>query len=255
MCKKCNNNGKSCTCDTLSGKGIIYTGRNHTLPFKFEYGESFNDFVMKIMDYLRKGGVKNIEITVVPDPSDAVVYINGVNTHTLDVPVGSNVVISVSKSGYITETRTFVAPTNDETIVISLAQEQATFDYYWGEIGNIFAPEPSSITQENWTNQISPDGTSGGMTFYENQSTIPDSIERVATGANLQWWILLVPSEIEQDKNYTDSYSWDIYDELIEDYVSYDGTVYKGSVELDGVLYSYSAIRPATITKIKMKNG
>lgn len=194
-----------------------------------------------------------IEYTVsfVSTPPGAVFTINGVTTNTITAPQGTLLNVTANLAGYVPFENTYTIGSVDQVITILLTAAPPSFTYYWGEIGNIFAPTPSGITEFNWDNQIKPDGTNGGMNTY-NAASLLNSYQQDATGFNLQWWIILIPQSANVDIS---DYRWFIFDELSQLYVPYLQTVYDGVVSLDGVDYNYSAIRPSAITRIQFKNN
>lgn len=249
----CNCNNNDCGCVQYNGGKVLYTGVNITTPFTFPRGSSFNEFVTKVTDYL-KNISDFITVTYTVNPSDATILINGEATNSLSVPVGSNVNVVISQSGYETYTDTFTAPLVDTTYNISLTPLEL-FNYYWGEIGNIFAPSPNGISQSNWNNLIKPDGTSDNMDFYEDASSLDLVYEKESTGSQLQWWIILVPTSKVNIVNDLANYSWKTYNNISGEPAEYTGAVSSGTVVLDSISYTYRAIRPLISTKIQFSKN
>lgn len=249
MCN-CQNNNSCCTYD---GAKIIYTGTNITSPFGVPRGTTFNQFVQKVTNYLANLS-SFVTLTYTVNPNDATVIINGEATNSLSVPIGSTVTVTISRSGYQTYTNTFTAPLQDTSYSITL-DALSFFNYYWGEIGNIFASEPFQITQSNWFNLIGPDGTSGNMDFYQNVTDLEQSYEKDSTGGQLKWWIILVPTNESSIVAELSDYSWKTYDNLNNTPTLYSGAIYNGTVTLDSVNYTYSAIRPLVSTKINFSKN
>lgn len=181
-------------------------------------------------------------------PSNAVITINGIVTDTFTGPAGSTIDVEVTATGYQNFSNTYTVNT-DQTITIDLIPI-VSYTFYWGEIGNIFAPNPSGISQANWDNLIKPDGTSGNMTEYTG--TFQNNYERDSTGFNSQWWIVLIPTSQTTVVNDLPNYIWYTWDVLTSAwYVFNEHSPYTGTVTLDGINYTYSAIRPGNSNKIK----
>lgn len=247
----CNCNNNDCGCVMYNGRNIIYTGVNITEPFAVPRGTNFNEFVKLTTEYLANS-TSFVTVSYDVTPSDATVTINGEVTNSLSVLKGSNVTVSITRSGYLPYNETFAAPLIDTAYDITLqAVPTLNFDYFWGEIGNIFASEPYAIQEANWDNLIKPNGTSGGMNFYENANALQNSYEKEPTGGQLQWWIMLVPTSETTITSQIPDYTWKVFNQLSNSFENYTGMVYPGVVTLDSVEYLYSAIRPLSITKIQ----
>ena len=192
-------------------------------------------------------------LTVNPTPANAVVTLNGQATNTLTVNAGTVINMVVSKAGYITQSEAITMNSNQTRNIILLQDLTLSFQYYWGEIGNIFAANPSSISEANWDTQIKPNGTNGGMSYFPNASSFPADMHKIATGLNYQWWIVLVPANQSATVADLVNYNWFIWDELLQAWVDYPagGIQNQGNVTLDGILWKYTAVRPTTITKVK----
>lgn len=257
MCQ-CNNN---CACVQYDGAKILYTGTNITSPFGVPRGTTFNQFIQKVTNYLANLS-SFVTLTYTVNPGDATVIINGEATNSLSVPIGSTVTVTISRSGYQNYTNTFTAPLQDTSYNIVLTPVSTlSFDYLWGEIGNIFAPEPVDISVSDWTNLILPNGTSGGLNFYQNASDLNSLYEQDSTGGSLQWWIIMVPALETSIVDELSNYTWKTYNTLSGQLENYSGTVYEGAVilthpqTLDPVDYTYSAIRPLVSTKIQFSKN
>ena len=192
-------------------------------------------------------------LTVTTNPSDSTILLNGQATNTLTVNAGTVINMVVSKAGYITQSEAITMNSNKTRNIILLQDLTPSFPYYWGEIGNIFAANPSSISEANWDTQIKPNGTNGGMSYFPNASSLPADMHKIATGLNYQWWIVLVPDNQNATVADLANYSWFIWDELLQAWVDYPsgGIQNQGTVTLDGILWRYTAVRPTTITRVK----
>lgn len=188
-------------------------------------------------------------ITIVPIPSDAVVKINGATTTTATLAKGSSASVSVSKEGYTTKNVNITVPNTPTSYEIEL-QSISSSNYYWGEAGVIYAANPSNITQGNW-DTIKTNGQVGNKFISYSNTTLPTSMQRDATGTLLAWWMILVPTSSTAMVASLSNYHWEIYDELLSQFVLYTDATYQGTVTLDGIEYTYRAIRPSTLTKIK----
>lgn len=200
--------------------------------------------------------VQNYTLIVNPTPSDSVVTLNGQNVSALSVASGTDVIISVSKSGYVTHTETVTVTSNiTKNITLQAIPQPVGFPYYWGEIGNIFAPDPSDITESNWDTHIKHNGTNGGMLYFPNATSFPNDMWKESTGLNYQWWIVLIPHSQTSIVNDLPNYGWFVWDELLQAWVDFvaetEETTSIGDLTLDGVFYTYNAIRPTVITKVK----
>ena len=191
------------------------------------------------------------EVTVefISAPPGATISVNGSLTNTFTGVPGTIVVVTATLEGYLPYFSNYILPLSNtiHTLPLTPVPSQA-FTYYWGEIGNIFAPNPSDITDDKWVNQIKPNGTGGNMLELYDVG-LQNSYELDSTGDMLQWWIMLVPSDKISNLN---EYVWYTWDEVADSYLEFtEHPPYEGVVELDGVSYTYSAIRPSASVKIK----
>lgn len=190
-------------------------------------------------------------LNISSNPNESVIKINGVTTSFVSVSSGSNVEIEVSKEGYNTH-REYVIVDNNISKTINLSRvTESGFDYYFGEVGNIYANNPSLITETIWDEKIKADRIGASFNYYPNVISLPLDINAVATGMDYQWWMMMIPFSETSVVSELQLYQWSVWDELSNGWAEYSNEVYNGTFEADGILWVYSAIRPTVITKVR----
>lgn len=145
----------------------------------------------------------------------------------------------------------FSSNEDDDSTPMPPTPEEQGFDYYWGEIGIIRTPDPSKISQETWTTYLKPSDDTGIFKLFKNKKNINDSFEQMPSGEVFRWWMILVPSDKVSDLS---NYKWYQFNGLSSQYDSLEleTTIYNGTITLDNINYTYSAVRPVVYdAKIK----
>ncbi len=193
--------------------------------------------------------VSNVTITFNSNPSGAVITVNGSNTNTFTGAPGTVVALTANLVGYLPYTENYTVPSSSQTHTLNLVVDNS-FLYYWGEIGNIYAANPSGITQLNWDTYIKPNGTGNNMD--DNVGVLLDNYEKDSTGNPLQWWIILVPTSETAVVNDLPNYTWYTWDTITSAWYEFtESAPLTGTVTLDSISYTYVAIRPNASNKIK----
>lgn len=191
-----------------------------------------------------------VTITFVSNPIGANITINGVATSTHTGLAGSVINLGASLVGYINYFSQYTLPSSSGTHTIELIPNSTpSFDFYWGEIGNIYTSNPSLISESNWDSLIKPNGTGGNMSKLTVQS-LGDTYSKDSTEDPLQWWILMVPNSVGANLS---AYTWYTWDSFNSNWIEFtEHSPYEGSVTLDGTVYNYTAIRPNQSIKIRI---
>lgn len=134
-----------------------------------------------------------ITFTINPEPSDAIVVINGRERSTITVPYGTTITYSVERAGYYSESDSFTA-TENQTITVSLEIKQFTFSIIAdpGEATiTINGEETDSITADygtwiEWSVELEGYETQSGSLELESDITEEVYLELIKYDFNIE---------------------------------------------------------------------
>ena len=118
---------------------------------------------------------------------------------------------------------------------------------YYGEFGFI---EPSKVPENTLPNLIS-------NLSKLNNNDVDMGIFEELTIKMARYYIFISNEEIMN--KIKASYTWEIYDELLQDYLPY-GTdafeeIYEGNINIDKILLNYISVKPSTLTKVRLSKN